>query len=184
MKSIPLLVALVLIFPFSSATAESPPSEANWKSTLEAELPLLGHRNWIVITDSAYPLQNSSGIQTVETGAEYFEVVQTVLQELSKASHVRPIVFTDAELPFVPENRAKGISTLRVQLGEILKSREVHALPHEQIIGMLDDTGKAFRILVLKTNLTLPYTSVFLRLDCGYWSAEREKSQCNLGQAW
>jgi hypothetical protein len=25
------------------------------------------------------------------------------------------------------------------------------------------------------TNLTLPYTSVFLELDCGYWSPEAEQ---------
>jgi hypothetical protein len=28
---------------------------------------------------------------------------------------------------------------------------------------------------VLKTRMTIPYTSVFLRLDCGYWSDEQEK---------
>jgi hypothetical protein len=27
---------------------------------------------------------------------------------------------------------------------------------------------------VLKTNMTLPYTSVFIELDCGYWSPEAE----------
>jgi hypothetical protein len=26
-----------------------------------------------------------------------------------------------------------------------------------------------------KTNLTLPYTSVFLQIDCGYWSADAER---------
>jgi len=149
MKSIPLLVALILILPFASASAQPPPGETNWRSTLEAALPLLGHRNWIVIADSAYPWQNSPGLQTVETGADYFEVVQTVLHELSKTTHVRPIVYTDAELPFVPENQAKGIGALRARLGEMLKARDVRALPHEQIIGMLDDSGKTFRILVL-----------------------------------
>jgi len=28
--------------------------------------------------------------------------------------------------------------------------------------------------LLLKTKLTLPYTSVFFRLDCGYWTDEAE----------
>jgi hypothetical protein len=30
-------------------------------------------------------------------------------------------------------------------------------------------------VLVLKTRLTIPYTSVFIRLECGYWSADAEK---------
>ncbi len=35
--------------------------------------------------------------------------------------------------------------------------------------------GKTFHILVLKTRMTIPYTSVFIRLECGYWSADAEK---------
>jgi hypothetical protein len=30
-------------------------------------------------------------------------------------------------------------------------------------------------VLILKTNLRLPYTSVFIELDCGYWSPEAER---------
>ena len=30
-------------------------------------------------------------------------------------------------------------------------------------------------MLVLKTNMTIPYTSVFIRLDCKYWTADQEK---------
>lgn len=29
-------------------------------------------------------------------------------------------------------------------------------------------------ILVIKTDMTVPYTSVFVQLDCGYWSPEKE----------
>jgi len=29
-------------------------------------------------------------------------------------------------------------------------------------------------VVIIKTDLVLPYTSVFMRLDCGYWSAEAE----------
>ena len=48
------------------------------------------------------------------------------------------------------------------------------SLPHEEIIALLDEAGRTFRIVLLKTTLALPYTSVFVRLDCGYWSAEAE----------
>jgi hypothetical protein len=48
-------------------------------------------------------------------------------------------------------------------------------LPHEKIIANVDEAGKLFHILVLKTNMTIPYTSVFIRLDCKYLSADAEK---------
>jgi len=51
----------------------------------------------------------------------------------------------------------------------------VEQLPHEKIIADIDEAGKEFHVLVLKTNMTIPYTSVFMRLDCKYWSADAEK---------
>ncbi|MCU0782363.1 MAG: hypothetical protein MUF04_14880, partial [Akkermansiaceae bacterium] len=39
-----------------------------WEALLASELPRLGHRNFIVIADSAYPLQSAPGIRTVATG--------------------------------------------------------------------------------------------------------------------
>jgi hypothetical protein len=47
-------------------------------------------------------------------------------------------------------------------------------MPHEDIIKMLDKAAETFNVLILKTDLALPYTSVFFQLDCGYWSAEAE----------
>lgn len=44
-------------------------------------------------------------------------------------------------------------------------------LPHEKIIANLDEAGATFKIVIIKTDMTLPYTSVFIRLDCGYWNA-------------
>lgn len=54
--------------------------------------------------------------------------------------------------------------------------RRVTKLPHEQIIGKLDEAGKTFHVVILKTNMTLPYTSMFFQLECGYWNDASEKS--------
>jgi hypothetical protein len=43
------------------------------------------------------------------------------------------------------------------------------------MLSDIDEAGKQFNILVLKTDMAIPYTSVFLRLDCKYWSADQEK---------
>lgn len=156
------------------ATAQAAPDNAAWEDRLAGAIPLFGHRNWIAVVDSAYPAQTREGVETVVTGADQIEVVRTVLGMLDDAPHVTPVVFTDAELDFVPEEFAKGIGSYRDGLQGVLGKREVNVLPHEEIIGELDKAGETFRVLVLKTNLTLPYTSVFLRLDCGYWSPEGE----------
>ena len=148
---------------------------SNWRARLAEELPLLGHRNWIAVVDSAYPLQTSAGIETIETNSDQLEVVKTVLDQIGKAKHVRPVIFTDAELKLVPESDAKGVTAYREALSNLLEKKEAQSLPHEEIISKLDEAGKTFHILVLKSSLTIPYTSVFIRLECGYWGADAEK---------
>jgi len=146
-----------------------------WERTLYHQLPLLGHRNWIVIADSAYPLQTAPGIETVYAEAEQLEVVKKVLAALAKTKHVKPIIYTDAELKHVAETNAPGITAYRTGLDKLLAQRPAQVLPHETIIGKLDEAGKTFKVLLIKTPLALPYTSVFLQLDCGYWNADAEK---------
>ncbi len=145
-----------------------------WRATLDERLPLMGHRNWIVVADSAYPWQSSAGIETIVTGQDHVAVVRGVLEAIAGSRHVRPVVHLDAELPFVAEAHAPGVTACREALAAALSGIEAVSLPHEEIIALLDGAGRAFRILLLKTTLALPYTSVFVRLDCGYWSAEAE----------
>jgi D-ribose pyranose/furanose isomerase RbsD len=147
----------------------------NWKEKLQKELPLLGHRNWIVVADSAYPLQTAPGIETIYVAADQLEVVKGVIAELAKTKHVKPTIYTDAEMKFVAEKNAPGISAYRDALARILANQPVQVLPHEQIIAKLDEAGKTFKVLLIKTPLTKPYTSVFFQLECGYWNAESEQ---------
>ncbi|HEX4141160.1 MAG TPA: hypothetical protein VHY09_12480 [Candidatus Methylacidiphilales bacterium] len=146
-----------------------------WRQQVRQWLPLLGHRNWIAIVDSAYPWQVAPGVETVATGAAQLNVASFVLGEVAKAPHVRPEIFLDAELERLPEKDAPGIEMYRHELKRLLGAQQASALAHEKIIAMLDEAGKSFRVLVLKSTLVLPYTSIFLRLDCGYWSAEAER---------
>lgn len=154
------------------ATAQQP--TAGWQTKLRQILPLLGHRNWIMIVDSAYPLQSSAGVETLETNADQIEVIRTVLGEIDRSIHVRPIVYMDAELPFVTEKDAPGVTAYREAVKTVLKGHTITSLPHEQIIAKADEVGKTFHIVVLKTTMTVPYTSVFLQLNCKYWSDDAE----------
>lgn len=149
--------------------------QLKWKQVLNDRLPFYGHRNWIVVADSAYPAQARDGIETIVSGADHLQVLQYVDQLLSSAKHVRPILFIDRELKYVPDADAPGITGYRNQLSALFRDRDVQTLPHEQIISKLDAAGEKFRVLIIKTNMALPYTSVFFQLDCAYWSSEAEK---------
>jgi hypothetical protein len=152
-------------------TADSPA----WKTRVAEAMPLLGHRNWILVVDSAYPLQTSPGIETIETNADQLEVVKYVLGAVNNSIHVRPLITMDSELHFVPDQDAPGASAYRAAIGNLLQGYKIDTLQHERILANMDLTSKQYHILVLKTTMTIPYTSVFIRLDCKYWSAEAEK---------
>ena len=169
LKQIFLLASLLSV----SATLDAA-SPGDWKAKVAQAMPLMGHRNWILVVDSAYPLQTSSGVDTVETNADQIEVTQAVLGIIGNSIHVRPIVYMDSELPYVPEADAPGASAYREKIGKVLQGYKVQSLLHEGMLATIDQTGKAYQVLVLKTNMTIPYSSVFIRLDCKYWSADAE----------
>ena len=49
----------------------------------------------------------------METNSDQLDVVRTVLAGIKDSIHVRPVIFMDAELPFVSEQKAPGISSYR-----------------------------------------------------------------------
>jgi D-ribose pyranose/furanose isomerase RbsD len=173
-KTIFSLTTLLVMMTGVAIAAPPPESVPQWQTKLAQILPLLGHRNWIMIVDSAYPLQSSAGVETLETNADQIEVIRKVLDAIDSSIQVRPIVFMDSELPFVTEKDAPGVTAYRERVKTILGGRTITSLPHEQIIAKVDEVGKTFHIVVLKTTMTVPYTSVFLQLNCKYWSDEAE----------
>jgi 3'-phosphoadenosine 5'-phosphosulfate sulfotransferase (PAPS reductase)/FAD synthetase len=156
-------------------TALSTHAQSTWQQKVKEELPLMGHRNWIVIVDSAYPLQSAPGVETIETGQDQLVVLDFVLDAIRSAPHVRPLVHTDAELPFVPDGDAPGVENYRQQLKNRLATIPVDSTLHQKLIDQVDQLSKTFHVLILKTTMTIPYTSVFLQLDCKYWRAEDEQ---------
>lgn len=149
-------------------------AQTDWQQKVNEALPLMGHRNWIVVVDSAYPLQSSPGVETVETSSDQLAVVDYILGAIKASKHVRPLVHTDAELHYVPESRAPGVEQYRKDLKSRLDGIPTDSVLHQKLIDQLNALGKDFHVLILKTNMTIPYTSVFLQLDCKYWSAESE----------
>ena len=170
-----MIVFMALLLVCSGLPGRAQEGKADWKTQLTNAMPLLGHRNWILVVDSAYPLQTTPGIEVIETNSHQLAVVRSVLDTINSSKHVRPQIMLDSELPFVPEQDAPGVSAYREQIGKMLQGYEIQSQLHETILRNISDAGKNFHILVLKTSMTIPYTSVFIRLDCKYWSADQEK---------
>ena len=114
-------------------------------------------------------------VHTVAGHDDHVAVLKRVLHEIDAARHVRPLITVDEELGLLDDSDAPGISAVRDQLHGTLSEYAVQTVPHEDVIGRLDAAGKLFGVLVIKTTMTLPYTSVFIELDCGYWNADAEK---------
>jgi len=170
-----MFAVVFILFAIAAAHAAPPAASSAWKEKVAASMPLLGHRNWILVVDSAYPLQSSPGVETIETNSDQVDVVQYVLKTVNSSIHVRPVISMDAELPFVPDQDAPGASAYRSRIASVLHDYPIESVLHDKIIADIGSTGSQFHVLVLKTNMTIPYTSVFIRLDCKYWSADAEK---------
>jgi len=147
----------------------------DWERKLSVLLPLFGHRNWIVVADAAYPAQSKPGIETIVADADQIHAVRKALDAITAQKHICANVYVDQELGFVTEKDAPGVTAYRQQLNDLLKGSSVKQLPHEQIIQKLDQSAQVFSILIVKTDMTIPYTTVFFELDCGYWNAGAEE---------
>jgi hypothetical protein len=147
---------------------------SKWEEIVKQRLQLYGHRNWVVVADAAYPAQSKPGIETMVAGKELTAVLARVFAILRACKHIRPTIWIDEELRFITEKDARGVTLHRKSLGALLEGYRVCALRHEEIISRIDRVSEKFRVLLLKTNTRIPYTSVFFELGCGYWNADAE----------
>lgn len=175
---LPLVAATLMLFSCTMPTPKQTPTEAaatpSWSEQLTTLMPRLGHRNWIVITDMAYPLQSGEGIVTLFADEPYEQVLQKVKGMVDEAPHVFAHIWRDAELSFIPEEDVPGIDSIRAQMNAICGS-EAQSIPHEQLIARLDEAGRLFTVVIIKTPLLVPYTTTFFELDCNYWDATRQQ---------
>jgi D-ribose pyranose/furanose isomerase RbsD len=154
--------------------AKEPVTQSDWKQQLNKELPLLGHRNWILVVDKAFPLQNAEGVITLDTGDELLDVLKYTLGQVGSANHIKPIIYTDQELGFITRELVPEIENYRKSLTGIIGNSDIQVMLHDSVFVKIDEASKLFKTLVLKTNETIPYSSVFIQLDCKYWSPDQE----------
>jgi len=170
-------IVFALALSASSSFSQSPlgGTSPDWKTVVQNRLPLYGHRNWIVVADSAFPVYAAPGIETIVVKDDLPSVLKYVAGAISSSGHVRATVFLDKELQFIDEHDYPGVSELKKQITGTFAREQVSSIPHIEVMSKIDEAGKTFRILFIKTTERIPYTSVYMRLDCGYMSDEVER---------
>lgn len=169
-----MIACLTLVACTEKTNTKAENNMENWKTLLEEKLPLLGHRNWIVVTDMAYPLQTNPGITTLMASEKYEEVIATVNDMISKAPHVFAHIYQDKEQERLSEALAPGWDSYKASLAGALDLDDVQMMNHEDLIRKLDEAAELYQVVIIKTGMTIPYTSTFFELDCKYWDAQRE----------
>jgi len=164
---------LIIVLLFSSCHQNSKET-TTWHAEFQQKLPLLGHRNWILVVDKAFPLQSAQGMTMINTGEQLPIVLEEVMSSISKTKHVKPIVFTDLELNFISEDLSPGVDGQKKSILSSLNSYKVNTILHNEVFAKLDSASRLFNVIVLKTESTTPYSSVFIQLDCAYWDSSKE----------
>jgi D-ribose pyranose/furanose isomerase RbsD len=166
----------LLVFAFLlSACNQNSKETASWQTKFQKKLPLLGHRNWILVVDKAFPLQSAQGMTMINTGEQLPKVLEQVLTSISKTKHIKPIVFTDLELKYLSEDLSPGVDSMKMSIFSTLNGYEINSILHNEVFAKLDSASNLFNVVVLKTESTIPYSSVFIQLDCTYWGRSREQ---------
>lgn len=137
-------------------------------------LAQLGARNWIVVADPTCPVLAGPGIETINVPTDSVATFREVLDLLELQGSLTPRIWVCNELEAVSEKRAPGIGEYRRQLQTLLDGR-FHYYADSRIIDLqLAQAASTYRILYIKTESRLPYSSVAIELDSGYWNPDAE----------
>ncbi|SFU51917.1 hypothetical protein SAMN05216364_10202 [Porphyromonadaceae bacterium KHP3R9] len=112
LNSLLLIVVLALVTGCDRVKV-NPGNTTTWQEQLEQSMALLGHRNWIVVTDMAYPLQARNGITTLFAEEPYMEVLSHVSDLIDSSPHLYAHVCLDRELSDLNESLCPGIENFR-----------------------------------------------------------------------
>jgi len=157
----------------SLGCAEMRPANA-WHGAVDHQTGKLGYRNWIVIAEASFPAQNRPGMRQVQAPVDIPEALDYVLRALEQTEDLRPQVYVTRELRAVENDFAPGIDELRKRTKAALHGHETTELDQQSLLTLLEDANRSFDVLVIRTRSALPYSSVFIELQPGYWDAASE----------
>ena len=154
-------------------------NKQNWRDEVANSMLLLGHRNWIVITDKAFPVQTKAGVEMIYTDDRYENILSFIISQLNNSTHIYGHFYQDKELIFLDDSICPGIENYRFIQEQYIPKNEVQYISHEFLLNKIDSISSFYNVLVVKTNLVLPYTSTFIELDCKYWNRDKQKALKN-----
>lgn len=152
------------------------PQDQGWRDALAMQTAQLGYRNWIVIAEASFPAHSRPGVRQINANEEIPAVVDEVLRTLEQTEHVTPRVYVARELRAVENDYAPGIDEFRQQLKPAMHAHETTELENHSLVTLIEDATKSFNVLVIRTTTALPYTSVFMELQPGYWNSDSESA--------
>ncbi|MFM2199782.1 MAG: hypothetical protein RLZZ505_3214 [Verrucomicrobiota bacterium] len=170
----PALLSLTTLAVMACVSCGSMQNSRDWKGSVNQQVNQLGYRNWIVVSEASFPAHSRQGIRQVTADAEVPEVVDYVLHSLEQTQHVRPQIYLTREMRSVENDFAPGIDSMRDRIRDSLHGHEPTELDQQSLITLLESANQSYDVLVIRTPTALPYTSVFLELQPGYWDAESE----------
>jgi D-ribose pyranose/furanose isomerase RbsD len=166
--------ATLLLVVIASAGCGWNSSRKDWQASVNHQVGQLGYRNWIVIAEASFPAHSRVGINHVTADSEIPEVVDYVLNALEQTQRVQPNIYLTREMRAVDNDTAPGIDDLRARIKISLHGHEPTEIDQQSLLTLIESTHHSFDVLVIRTNTTLPYSSVFMELQPGYWDAESE----------
>lgn len=164
-------------FLFLLAGCSTPPlySQLEWDDALERDIPAMGKLNWIAVVDAAYPRPTGGGEVVFVTEKKHISVLETVVDAIHDSKHLGAQIITDLELEHIPDRDAPGIDKFRRELNDLVSGWPAAINPAKENMEMFAEAAKENDVLILKTDMEIPYTAVYFKLDCKYWDENREK---------
>lgn len=150
------------------------PGGNTWQAAVDRQAGQLGYRNWIIIAEASFPAHNRPGVRQVNAPVEVPEALDYVLRALEQTENVRPQVYVTREVRSVENDFAPGIDELRKRVKSALHGHETTELEQQSLLTLMQDANRSFDVLVIRTTTALPYSSVFLELQPGYWDVDSE----------
>lgn len=173
------LVGIIAVIMVSMLCGCSTPPEYKlpWHKKFDSRLSLLGKDNWIIVTESSYPCRRAMGIETIATHKGLPSVLDYVLSGMDDSVHAGATAWLCSELEKVPDRDAIGITKVHHEIRRLLNDAKipVKVATEQEILKKIDTETADYNVLVLKSGTPLPYTSVYLHIDCRYWDEAREK---------
>lgn len=159
---------------FKGVAKKTDRNAPTWANTIKQEILKLGNFNWIIIAEPTFSNFKPKGITTLTIDASSPEVIKQVFNIIERNGHVDGKIYFSKESRFLTEKQTPGITQFKTKRDKALSGRKTRALNHAALEILLIEAKQKHRILIIKTNTLLPYSSVFIELESGYWHSESE----------